>query len=145
MCILTNKCRSAGTSNSTYGSSPAWWWSYQMRILRLLINPSSPSAGPPPLAESEQVAPEDPKDLGQASEYIHVHPRMLVNNNQPVAPPPPGIRQNQAIQSEDEHSATVGHSQRQGPQPQNRKENCCRKAAEHTVPKAKKYKSMDSD
>ena len=27
------------------------------------------------------IAPEDPKDPGHASEYIHVHPRMPVNNN----------------------------------------------------------------
>ena len=74
---------------------------YQMRILRLSI--------PHHHQLSRGIAPEDPKDPGHVSEYIHVHPRMLVNKQKlPVVPPPPRIQQNLASQSEDENSATVG-------------------------------------
>ena len=111
---------------------------YQMKILRLLI-PHHHQLGHHHQLNRE-VVPEDPQDLGHASEYIHVHSRMLVNNNkqQQLVVPPSGVQKTQtlAIQSEDEDSATMGprnrvsdhsklpqdqeDSRRQGPQ--NRRE-----------------------
>ena len=82
----------------------------QMRILRVLIPHHHQLDHHHQL--NKGIAPEDPSDLGHASEYIHVHIRMLVNNNSLLYLLHPGIQQNQANQSEDENSATVGPQNR---------------------------------
>ena len=40
------------------------------------VNPSSPSAGPPPSA-GQKVAPEETRDLDRASEHLHIHLRRI--------------------------------------------------------------------
>ena len=46
-----------------------------------IFNPSSTSAGLPPSIEQRNRSRRSEKFQGHASEYIQVHPRMLVNNN----------------------------------------------------------------
>ena len=124
-----------------------------------IINPSSPSAGPPPSSEQRNRSRRSERSRSR----VRVYPRsssQVSRQQQPAVPPPPGIQQNQAIQSEDEHSATVGplnhvsdHSRspqdqedtrRQGTQEPKGKNNTAGKQPS-TPPKGKKYKPMHSD
>ena len=104
------------------------------------------------------IAPEEPKDLG----HERVFPRSSSHASQQqqrVVPPRPGIQQNQATQSEDENSATVGpenrvsdhpkspqdqeDTRRQCPRTPKGKKNTAEK--QPSTPKAKKCKFTDSD
>ena len=107
-----------------------------------IVDPSSPSA--------EQRGRSRRSEKSWSRERIH--PRSSSHTSQqqpPVVPPPPVVQQSQAIQSEDEHSATVGpqnhasdHSK--SPQTPKGKKNTAEKQPS-TPPKANKYKSMDTD
>ena len=73
-----------------------------------LVDPSSPSAGPPSSAELRNRS----RTAERSSSRERVHPRSFSHashqQEEPVVPPPPGIQQNQAAQSEDEKSRTMG-------------------------------------
>ena len=113
---------------------------YHMRILRSLIPHRHQLDHHHQL--NKGIAPEDPKYLDQVSEYIHVHPRMLVNSNSLLYLLLQGYCRI-ATQSEDENSATVdpqnrvsNHSRspqnqentrRQGPQKPKAKKNTAEK------------------
>ena len=76
-CILTNECRRNHKFNLWILQN--LMMKYQMRILRLLVPHHHQLDYHHQL--NKGIVPEGSKDLGHVSEYIHVHPRMLVNNN----------------------------------------------------------------
>ena len=126
-----------------------------------IVNPSSPSAGPPPSAEQRNRSRRSQRSRSCG----RVYPPSSSHANrhqQPVVPPPPGKQQNQATQSECENSATVcqhnlwviiqGHHTKSrrhtetGSTNTERKEKYCRKAAEHTAKRTRSLiKPMDSE
>ena len=122
-----------------------------------IINPSSPSAGPPPSVQQRNRS----RGADRPRSRDRVRPRSFshAGQQQPVVPPP-RIQQNRATQGEDEDSATVDpqnnvidhsrspqdqeDSRRQGPQKHKEKKTIAEKQPS-TSPKAKKHKPMDSD
>ena len=111
------------------------------------VNPSSPSAGLPPSAEQRNRS----RRFERSRSRERLHPRSSSHASQQQQPvvPPPVIQQNQAIQSEGENSATVGpenHVSDLSKSPQNPKgKKHTAEKQPSTLPKAKKYKPMDSD
>ena len=124
------------------------------------MNPSSPSAGRPPSAEQRVRSRRD--DRSRSRERIPPHSSSHASQQpQPVARPS-GVQQTQtlATQGADEDSATVdpqnrvsdrskspkeqAGSRRQGPHKQKGKKTVAEKQPIE-FPKAKTYKSMDSD
>ena len=122
-----------------------------------VVNPSSPSAGPPPSAEQGNLSRR--AEGSRARERVHTRSSSRASQQQEPVVPRPGIQQNQATQSEDEDSTTVD--------PQNRVSNHSRSPQDQedlrrqglqtltgikklqnkpsTPPEAKKHKPMDSD
>ena len=80
--ILTYQCR----SNNKFNLWPLQnlMLRYQTRILRLLI----PHRHQPDHYHqlNKGIAPEGPKDLDHVTEFIHVHPHVLVHNNSLLYP-----------------------------------------------------------
>ena len=62
-----------GTTNSTYGDSRIRWWDIRWGFYNCWFFTT--------VSWTRRIAPEDTKDLDHVSEYIHVHPHMLVDNN----------------------------------------------------------------
>ena len=124
------------------------------------MNPSLPSAGPPPSAEQSGGSRRD--ERARSRERVPTHSSSHDSQQpQPVVPPSGGQQtQTLATQGADEDSATVDpqnrmsdrsrspeeqeDSQRQGPQKQKGKKTVAKKQASE-LPKAKKHKFMDSD
>ena len=124
------------------------------------MNPSSPSAGPPLLAEQSVRSRRDERSRSrertppQSPSHASQQPQLVV--------PPSGVQQARtlATQGADEDSATVDpqnrvsdrsrspqdqeHLRRHCPQKQKGKKTAAEKQPS-TPPKAKKHKSMDSD
>ena len=123
-------------------------------------NPSSPSAGPPPLAEQRGRCRREERSRSRERVPLHSFPNA---SQQPQpAVPPFGIQQTQtlATQGSDEDSALVDPhnrvsdrsrspqeregSRRQGPQTQKGKKTITENQPSD-LPSAKKHKSMDAD
>ena len=125
-----------------------------------VINPSSPSSGPPLSAEQRGRSRRD--ERSRSRERVPPHSSSHASQQPQPVVPPSGVQQTQtlATQGEDEDSATVDpqkrvsdrsrspqdqeDSRRQGPQPQKGKKTVAEKQPS-TPPKAKKHKSMDAD
>ena len=122
-----------------------------------IVNPSSPSAGPPQSAEQRNRSRR--AERSNSRERVHPRSSSHASQQQPVVPPS-GIQQNQATQRKYEDSAAVDpqsrvsdhsrspqdqeDSRRQGSQTQKGKKTTAEKQPS-TPPKAKKHKPMDSD
>ena len=123
-------------------------------------NPSSPSAGPPPLAEQRGRCRR--VERSRSRERVPLHSSPNASQQPQPAVPPFGIQQTQtlATQGSDEDSAfvdphnRVSHrsrspqeqegSRRQGPQTQKGKKTITENQLSD-LPNAKKHKSMDAD
>ena len=124
------------------------------------VTPSSPSAGPPPLAE--QRGRSRGEERSRSREQVPPHSSSHATQQPQPAVPPSGAQQTQtlATQDSDEDSATVDPqnrvsdrsrssqeqegTRRQGPQIQKGKTTSTEKQASE-LPKAKKHKLMESD
>ena len=124
------------------------------------LNPSSPSAGPPPSAEQRGRSRRDERSRWR--ERVTPHSSSHASQQPQPVVPPSGVQQTQtlATQGADEDSATVDpqnrvrdrssspqeqeDSRRQGPKKQKGKKTVAEKQPSE-LPKAKKHKSMDSD
>ena len=123
------------------------------------VNPSSPSAGPPPSAEQRGRTRRDQKS--RSRERVHPHSSSHANQQPQPVVHPSRVQQTQATQSEDEDSATKDpqnrvddgsrspqeqeDSLRQGPQKHKGKKIIAEMKQPSELPKAKKHKSMYSD
>ena len=123
-----------------------------------ILNPSSPSAGPPPSAEPRGRSRGDARS--RSRERVPPHSSSHASQQPQPVVPSSGVQQNQATQSEDEDSASTGlhnrvsdrsrspqeqeDSRRQDPQTQSGKKTVAEKQPS-TPPKAKKHKSKDLD
>ena len=83
------------------------------------------------------IAPEDSKDPGHVSDYIHVHPRMLVNNNsllcfllQEFTRMQPWVHRIMCATIQDHHKIKKTHGDKVHKNPQDK---YCRKAAEYNT------------
>ena len=117
------------------------------------MNPSSPSAGPPPSAEQRGRSRREHQPHAPSHASQQPQPAALPSGTQQIHP--------LATQGTDEDSATVEPQshvgdrsrspprkespQKQGPQKSKGKENPCRKSSRMNCLRPKKHKPMDSD